>query len=164
MKPAWFKLLMQWQDAGRFGLTVPFVYGALDRMPEGALRGATCSEKLQCLLASLVDDVPDGTLVRLFTCGKVGDLTLAPVFAVPGYCRAIPNSDGGKESFYVQQDLLPAKSSSPISDLHSELWRRYGDVLEAGRFSLTSGTFAAFSDRDLALINEARLRPDDDEA
>jgi len=163
MKPAWFKLLLEWQDAGRFGLTLPFVYGALDQAPEGSLRGATSAEKLKFLLASLVDDVLDGALVRLFFCSTVQDLTLAPVFAVPGHCRAIAKSDGGKAGFFAQQDLLPEKSSSEIADLHAELWQRYGDVLKAGRFSLRNGTFAAFSDRDLALINAALLRPDDDQ-
>jgi hypothetical protein len=163
MTPAWFKLLMEWQGAGRFGLTVPFVYGALSRMPEGPLRGASGSEKLQSLLASLVDDVPDGNLIRLFFCGTVHDLTLAPIFAVPDYCLSIQSSDGRKVSFYVQQCLLPPESASPMSDLHSELWRRYGEVLEAGRFSLRNGRFEEFSERDLALVDTALSRPDNNE-
>lgn len=164
MTPAWFRLLSEWQDAGRFGLTVPFVYGALDRIPDGPLRGGKASEKLQSLLASLADEVPDGTLVRLFTCGTVRDLTLAPMSAIPSYCLAMRSGDGRSERFYVQQDLVPADSSSPLSDLHAELWRRYGNDLEAGRFSLRNGSFAEFSERDLQLIEAALRRSDDDEA
>lgn len=161
MHPAWFKLLEEWQDSGRFGLTVPFLYGALNRIPNGHLGEGTASEKLFRLLASIADEVPDGKMVRLFICGTVRDLTLAPVLAAPGYCRVIATSIDTRGTFYVQQDLLPAESSS-ISDLHAGLWRRYGEALEHGRFSLRNGTFAELSEADLALIDAALSRPDDE--
>ena len=92
MTPVWFRLLMEWERSGRFGLTIPFVYGALNR-PEGPLRGATSFMKLQSFVTSLVDDVPDGSLIRLYTCATVNDLILARVTAVPNNCLSIPSSN-----------------------------------------------------------------------
>ena len=92
MTPVWFRLLMEWERSGRFGLTIPFVYGALNR-PDGPLRGAPSFMKLQSLVTSLVDDVPDGSLIRLYNCATVNDLILARVTAVPNNCLSIPSSN-----------------------------------------------------------------------
>lgn len=42
--------------------------------------------------------------------------------------------------------------------------RRYGEALEDGRFSLRNGTFGKLSESDMALIDAALCRPDDEYA
>jgi hypothetical protein len=158
------KLLKQWQDAGRFGLTVPFLFGALDRWPGHPLgEERSSSQKLLSMLSSLRDDAPQGVIIRLFMCGTVKDLTVAPVFGMPGYCRAVPSSNGERTAFYVQQDLIP-ESQSPLEALHAALWQRYEDALANGRFSLRDGKFVEFTEADLRHIEAAVSRPDDDDA
>ena len=119
--------------------------------------------KLQSLVTSLVDDVPDGSLIRLYNCATVNDLILARVTAVPNNCLSISSSNSNKVALYVQKDIFPIESPSPRSDLQTVLWDRYGDCLEAEHFSRRDGTFQSFSKKESGLIDNAFSRPDNED-
>ena len=105
--PAWLMLLNQWRDANHFGLTVPFIYGALDSWPGAPLGSDGGAEaKFARMLQSIAEGTTDGTIVRLFKCDTVRDLVFAPVFEVPSYCVPVAASQSKRASLYVQKDLI----------------------------------------------------------
>jgi hypothetical protein len=162
MHPPWFKLLKQWQDSHRFGLTVPFIYGALENWPGAPLGTDSCpEEKFTRMLRSIADGASDRTVIRLFTCGTVQDLTFAPVFEAPCFCAAINSSTGYPPTLWVQKDLLQ-DGQNTCEALASVLWARYSVVINEGRYSFQAGAFALFTDADLKLIQLAVARNDED--
>lgn len=64
MKPAWLKLTEEWQSSGHFGLTIPFVVGALRSWPGQPLGNHFGIEEVRSLLTSMRDEVPKG----IFSC------------------------------------------------------------------------------------------------
>lgn len=163
MQPPWFKLLRRWQEANRFGLTLPFVFGALDRWPGSPLGSGSTAEKLAKLVRDLAEGTGDGDVIRLFTCGTVRDLTLAPVFGTPAFCVPIRRPGGPAPTLWVQRDLLDADRQS-CEGLSEMLWSRYGQELLKGHYSLRNRVFGPFSEPDLTLIASAMAVADDDHA
>lgn len=161
MKPSWLKLTEQWQEAGHFGLTVPFLVGALRRWPSQPLGGAEGIEQLRWLLTSIRDDAPANCVMRLYSCDKINDLALAPISNVPQFCVPFQPSNGKNPSLYVEKSLFSQDSTS-LSDLVDVLWLRYGEAIEAGHFSLCQGAFQPFDENDTALISDAVSRADED--
>src|SRR5260221_2735595 len=69
MWPVWFKLLEQFRRDGRFGLTFPFLLGAL-RTPPGLTIAADELNRgeLTTLLESMRDNTPPSHYVRIALC------------------------------------------------------------------------------------------------
>lgn len=161
MKPPWLKLTEQWQATGHFGLTVPFLVGALRRWPNQPLGEAEGIEQLRCLLISIRDNAPADCIIRLYRCDKINDLALALVSNIPQFCVSFQRSSATIPSLYVEKNLLSQNSAS-FDDLVDVLWLRYGEIIEAETFSLCQGTFRAFDDNDKALISDAASHADED--
>ncbi len=161
MKPTWFKLTEQWRATGHFGLTVPFLIGALRRWPGHPLGGAEGIEQLRHLLVSIRDNAPVDCIMRLYSCENINDLAFAPVSSIPAFCVSFQPSSGAIPSLYVEKSLFSQNSVS-FDDLVDVLWLRYGAAIEAENFSLYQGTFRPFDDNDMALISDAVSRVDED--
>lgn len=161
MKPPWLKLTEQWQATGHFGLTVPFLVGALRTWPNKPLGEVQGIEQLRCLLISIRDNAPADCIMRLYSCDKINDLALAPISNIPQFCASFQPSSGTIPSLYVEKSLLSQNSVS-FDDLVDVLWLRYGEIIEAEDFSLYQGTYRPFDDNDKALISDAVTRADED--
>ena len=161
MKPAWLKLSEQSSESGYFGLTIPFILGALRAWPGRPLGDRMGVEELRVLLTSVSHDAPPGILMRLHNCGKVQDLILASVGGVPSNCIALTNPVRPVPSLYVENGVIPEENSS-FEALASELWRRYKDDIEEEHFSRRGGSYYSFNEPDKALISKAIERPDED--
>lgn len=161
MKPAWLKLNEQWQDTGHFGLTIPFLIGALRRFPGQPLGpSANGIDQLRALLTSIRDNAPDGVTMRLYSCDKLQDLALAPVHGMPAHCIPIPSPTRSESALYVEKGTV-AEVGDPCQALVSTLWKRYGQHIEAGQFSRRTGAYHPFNEGDEKLIHAAVTRPDD---
>lgn len=161
MKPPWLKLTEQWQETGHFGLTVPFLIGALRRWPSQPFGSAEGIEQLRYLLTSIRDEAPADCIMRLYSCDKINDLALALIASIPQFCVSFRPSNGKPPSLYVEKSLFSEDSAS-LSDLVSVLWLRYGEAIEAENFSLRQGAFQPFDENDEASILHAVSRADDD--
>lgn len=159
--PAWFRLNERWRDKGNFGLTILFLVGALQVWPGKPLGDTAGIEQLRALLCSLRDDVPDGLVVRLYSCDKIQDLALAPVGGIPQYCFPVSSQRCSAPSFYVEVGVVPNGETS-FEKLLDALWQRYGKEIERACFSRRGGLFQPFDADDKALISEAIAAVDDD--
>jgi len=163
MKPAWLKLTEQWQATGHFGLTIPFLLGALRQWPGQPLGSSTNAlEQLCALLASVRDDAPDGIIMRLYTCDRLHELVLAPVGGPPPYCVPVPSAGLPTPALYVEAGIL-SESTNPFDALVSEMWRRFGDAIRTDRFSYRAGAFHPFNDADRTLIGAVFARSGEDD-
>lgn len=161
MKPPWLKLTERWQDAGHFGLTVPFLIGALSIWPGRGFGSVEGIEQLRSLLTSIRDDAPAGCIMRLYSCDKINDLALALINEIPQYCVPFQPLSGKAPSLYVEKSLFSQEGMS-LSDLVYVLWLRYSEVIEAKNFSLRQGAFEPFDESDKALISQAVSHVDED--
>jgi hypothetical protein len=161
VKPAWLKLNEQWQQEGNFALTIPFLVGALRQFPGHPLRSnADGRDQLKALLESIRDDAPEGTIMRLYSCDKLKDLALAPVFGIPHYCVPVPSKQRSEPALYVEKSVL-AESPGSLATLVDILWNRYREDIEAGRFSRRAGAYHGFDPNDQRIIQAAMHRADD---
>jgi len=161
MKPAWLKLNEQWRDEYNFGLTIPFIVGALRDWPAQPIGDGTGKDQLRALLASVRDDAPDGVRMRLYSCDRVQDLVLAPVSEIPSYCISFSSSLRAATSLFVERGVIP-ESDTPFETLIAALWQRYGSDIEAERFSLRDGAFHSFTQSERAFIARALARSEND--
>ena len=140
-------LLDTWRDNGKFGLTLPFIGGAL-RLKK-FVNGLE-SESFR----SMLNELQAASLTyRLAYCDKANDLILAPVSNSPGGCKRV-TENGAPTSLWVQHDLVD-EDDADANDLFEVLWKRYGLYLEAGRYSCTKGNYHAYTPEDFALIEKA---------
>lgn len=159
--PAWIRLIKRWRDKGNFGLTIPFLVGALQMWPGKPLGDTAGIEQLRALLCSLRDDVPDGQIFRLYRCDKIQDLALAPVGGIPQHCIPVSSLRCSVPSLYVEVGVVPNEETS-FEKLLDALWQRYGKEIERACFSRRGGVFQPLDDDDRAFISEAIAAVDDD--
>lgn len=161
MKPDWFKLCEDWQSSGRFGLTIPFVLGALRRSPKHLLGNVVGLEEVRALLVSLRDDAPHEVLMRLYMCERADDLVLARVGAPPQYCVAFPPPNHSEPALFVEKSVLLAGDPS-FDGLVAYIWRRYESAILTETFSRQNGEFRAFTDVENEFIRRALARHADE--
>jgi hypothetical protein len=140
-------LLCTWREKGKFGLSIPFIVGAI-RL-KGLLNGSA-SDSCDSVLKQL--QLGD-KMYRLAYCDKADDLILAPINRQPNSCKQIQHN-GNPTSLWVQQDVLAEECYESV-DLSSALWKQYGSNIGAERYSCTKGEYHQFTPEDLALIDEA---------
>ena len=140
-------LLYTWREKGKFGLSLPFIVGAL-RLK--GLLNSSASDSFDSVLNQLQQG--SGTF-RLAYCDKADDLILAPVNTRPDGCRQIYNS-GHPTSLWIQHDVLANEGSDSV-ELFNAMWERYGNEVESERNSCTKGKYHQFKPDDMALIDEA---------
>ena len=156
MKPAWLKLIEQCQADHYFGLTIPFLLGAIQQWPSQPHGPDNIGmDKMRALLTSIRDGTPDGIVIRLFMCDRRHELILAPLLYPPDHCIVVPSPTRAKPALFIQRGIVPDDRSS-FDALISTLWQRYREVIHAGFFSLYDGTFRPFNDNDLKLIRDRK--------
>lgn len=141
------KLISTWRNSGKFGLTLPFIFGALQLK---GLIGNPLEKSFNDFLKSLETAE---NLFRISYCDKVDDLILAPVSNRPVECNIVTNN-GKPTSLYVQHNIIPGRSVESIQ-LSQELWKRYKAYIEAERYSRLNGQYQTFSIEDLAIIEKS---------
>lgn len=161
MKPAWLKLTEEWQSSGHFGLTIPFVVGALRSWPGQPLGNHFGIEEVRSLLTSMRDEVPKGIFMRIYSCERVQALVLARVGAYPAYCVEFPSPKEANQILFVEKSVMPDGKAS-FEELVSTLWQQYAAIIQDETFSRRDGSFQSFSAADNDLVQRAIARPDDD--
>jgi hypothetical protein len=162
----WLKLLRAHNKNRGYGLTLPFLVGAL-RIPIGSV---VVDEKqniddVKNLLLSMRDNTPDTSYVSVTECDRLHQ----PVFAEsssyytpPDVYTRIATLNSGKCFLYVAPNILPNEKQS-VEELLDKLWKINGDSILRGTFSFSNGGFTKFSGKDYALIDSANLIGDDEE-
>ena len=167
MKPAWLKLNEQWQAEKHFGLTIPFLLGALQQWPGQPLGTDRIGvEQMRALIASIRDDTPDGIVMRLHMCDTRHELILATIsahYGQPDNCIPVPSTTNCKPALFVEKSIVP-DGKNLFDALVNKLWQRYRKDIRAGLFSLHDGTFYPLNNDERRLIRAATFRPDDDDA
>lgn len=138
-------LLDTWGDNGKFGLTLPFIVGAL------RLKGFSDGSVSDSFSSMLKELQTSSIIYRLAYCDKADDLILAPVNRSPDGCKRIL-ANGASTKLWVQHDLVDNNESD---NLYNVLWKRYGLDLESERYSCTNGKYHTFTSEDLALVEKA---------
>lgn len=162
MKPAWLKLIEEWQSSTHFGLTIPFVVGALRIWPGRPLGYDVGIEEVRSLLTSVRDEVPQGVFMRIYSCEKVQALVLARVGAYPAYCLEFPSPKNSNQILFVEKSVMPEGNAS-FEELVATLWQQYAVIIKNEEFSRQDGYFQSFSAADMDLVQRAIARSDDDE-
>lgn len=140
-------LLDSWRENGKFGLTLPFIFGAL--WYKGFSNGPESGS-----FSSMLDELQAASVTyRLAYCDKADDLILAPVNNSPVGCKRV-SKNGVPTSLWIQHDLVN-EDVAHATTVFKALWERYGLDIEAGRYSCTKGGYHAFTAEDLALIEKA---------
>lgn len=166
MRPAWLKLLLLNNQRRRFGLTFPFLVGAL-REPPGAVSATEVAVgELKRLLESMRDDTPESHVIRIAECDRLHQPVAAPIPGMfnlgVGYA-AIPSLKNGRVSLYVSEQYLQGKRPS-VETVSNSLWNLSAAAISERRFSFDRGSFRVFDDWDLGLIRDALAMADEDEA
>jgi hypothetical protein len=166
MYPGWLKLLLLNNQRIRFGLTFPFLVGAL-REPPGAVTDTNVAAgELKRLLVSMRDDTPESYTIRIAECDRLHQPVAAPIpggYGAGVGFAAIPSPTNGRVSLYVSEQYLPGASRG-IDAVSNSLWIKSATTISERRFSFNDGAFQRFDDRDLAFIREALTMVYDDEA
>lgn len=162
MRLTWLKLLLLNK---RFGLTLPFLVGALREPPGAALATEAAAGELKRLLVSMRDDTPESHIIRIAECDRLHQPVAAPfpgVYNMGIGFAAIPSLKNGRVSLYVaEQYLLGAPPR--VDAVLSSLWNMSAAAISERRFSFHGGSFCEFDNRDLGFIRDALAMADEDE-
>jgi hypothetical protein len=166
MRPAWLKLLLLNNQRIRFGLTFPFLVGAL-REPPGAATDTNVAEgELKRLLVSMRDETPESYAIRISECDRLHQPVAAQipgVYSAGVGFAAIPSPTNGRVSLYVSEQYLLGAPRG-IDAVSNPLWTMSATAISERHFSFHDGSFHGFDDRDLGFIREALAMADEDEA
>jgi hypothetical protein len=146
MKPPWLLLLEQRQKSG-FGLTLPFLLGAL-RSPPGKpfTTEAEAQDALGALLESMGKDAPENYTVRIAHCDKTQQAVAALVYMPQEWCKKV----GAAGSLYISPEYIKGKKQP-----EKALWRLCKKSVLSGSFSFIEGKQQNFNDQDLEFISGA---------
>lgn len=163
MLPSWLKLLLLNK---RFGLTFPFLIGALREPPGATTVADTARDELTKLLKSMRDDTPASHVIRIAECDRLHQPVAAPI--PRGYSpgvgfTAIPSRTSERVSLYVSKQYLVGVLQS-IDAVSDSLWNVIAAPVAERHFSFYEGAFHRFDDRDLGFIRDALAMADEDEA
>lgn len=155
MKPNWLKLL-ELQQTRNYGLTLPFLIGAL-RNPPGVTSSdeSICFEEFDGLLASMRDKTPPGYSVSIGKCSRLGQPVATIVDVPQGHYKEWPSRELPKLSLYIAREYLTKGASS--SETSMRLWMLCKDAVMTGRFSfdLASASYRSFTPLDFDFIEKA---------
>lgn len=156
MAPLWFKLIQHRNNTGGFGLTIPYLVGALRASPSNDIDKPNFQQLLS-LLISMRDETPSSHYVHVSEC----DSLLQPVVNISSsFFKPSPSSHQifsrltNRPSLSLQVKYVPDRSRE-IDSAAEELWLVSAHVIERGYFSFRDGAFRPFDERDLAFIRDA---------
>jgi len=152
----WFDLLRLQQQRGEFGLTIPFLIGALRNPPGQIIAGEPLNYGELCTLLEQMRDANLSTQsVRIARCVKLHE----PVAAIYNtgermtMAESISTASAALTHLYVEQQY---RGSGEVTDVVDKLWARIGAFIVSGAFSYQDGEYRAFSPADYDFINRAR--------
>jgi len=152
----WFQLVKQWKDSGRgvYGLTFPFLVGALARIQD---REPT-KEFITELFASIIDNPVAGFYGEVRWCGNIDE----PVISVNPLERLATVSI--KDSFKHGEVTTLAFTTDLMNMFHlncedakeclGKLIELTNEITQNSVFSKNAGSFTDFSEDDLYFISE----------
>jgi len=174
MKPKWF-LLLEEQRCGqglgpsgpattqRLGLTVTFLIGALRQLPGGELASEPTVVEIRGLLAEMMIQAADPSVVRIYECDKLREPTVCLSDSRSGSLGdSVVFPDGSSSRLHA----WPQYFSGGPRDLESIsqcLWGLLGEPLRRREFLHRLGSYKEFNDDDCAFIARALARDDDEE-
>ncbi|WP_321529262.1 hypothetical protein [Sedimenticola selenatireducens] len=159
-QPLWFKLLEENRKA-RYGLTLPFLFGAYLRQ---GVETDISEQAVEKLVASIAEEAPDGVSVTLRVCDRLEEPVFTSVHAPykpSQLLTKVPGRDGAICTLYVEPKVMTEKPGS-IAELAEVFWSRYQTELQEERFSYSQGRFVQFAPEDHALIDRAASREDEE--
>ena len=157
MAPAWFKLLQYNRDK-RFGLTLPFLVGAL-RNPPGRVISDTIRNlaDLRTLLEAMRDDTPDGYYIQIAKCDRLQQPVAAPGpqnYRPTSVDTPLPSPSRRDCSLFASPQYV-TNDTAGIDALAESLWAAVGIPISNGLFSFRDGFFQTFDESDFQFIRDA---------
>ena len=151
MNIKWFQIVQNYPT--KFGLTIPFILGAL-RQPVGQVLPSDVSlEELRAFLVSLRDDAPNPYNVIIRGCTDLSEpiVTLSNT-APTGFLRF--DSPSKQEcTLYFQSFYGLVIYDGDFESLVESLWKRYEQIISEGQFSsLGDNKWEAFGESDLTKL------------
>lgn len=145
-----FRLLRDYRPK-TFGLTIPFILGAL-RQPVGqVLPSAESFEELRALLVALRDNIPNPLKAQISQCQNLEE----PIIALLG--TQVDNSIRF-ESPSTQDGALYVRLYGVYDDdfesLVDNLWKRYEGFISKGQFSRRDNQWKPFSSDELTNLKK----------
>lgn len=148
-------LLNAWRAKGKFGLTIPFVFGGLRLHPLQPLgHEDDLKTQFENMLELISKDGADGEFVRLAYCDNAKDLILAPTHRVPELCKQVTTSDGHRLLLWIQHDIENVDVPTLVN-VTNALWAKYGEDISNGNYSRRDGNYHPFDDADTQLLTKA---------
>jgi hypothetical protein len=146
----------------RFGLSFPFMVGALQDPPGRKLAPKGGRDALSNLLISMRDETPGSHLVRVSECDRLRQPVAAPIhsaFRLPDQV-GIQSLQANRTSLFVSPEYL-ADDGDSIEAVIASIWRLNGDAITEGRYSFRAGRFDVFDATDHQFAAEAFALLDD---
>jgi len=150
MNPEWLKLLEHRKEKG-FGLTLPFIYGAIHR--HAVPPAAAAREAFHALILSMRDDAPDGYQIRIHECDSACQPIAGIVYRPQTWCVGWPSPYKPETSLLITSEYLA--EGEPIESAVSVLWARCELPILEGRYALRDKVYQPFDDDDRAFIDAA---------
>jgi hypothetical protein len=162
-RPKWFKLLLLNRQRHRFGLTLPFMVGALQAPPGKELSAEAARAELRDLLLAMREETPISHVIRISECDRLRQPVAAPILSMFRLPDDVPlvSPYTGRAALYSSIQYVPASRS--FDELVDSLWALNGTVLSQGLYSFRRGEFVSFDGDDFEFLNAADLIPDDAE-
>lgn len=163
MHPQWFKLLVYNNAHHRFGLSFPFLIGALEVPPGRRLTANEARLALHGLLVGMRDETPSTHLIRVSECDRLREPVAAlidSVFRLPHHVGISP-TDGRSPSLFASPEYL--SQGHIVEALEDTIWRANGTAILEGRYSHRAGQWAVLNEADLDFIRAAFELPDDED-
>jgi hypothetical protein len=164
MRPAWFKLLLLNSERHRFGMTLPFLVGALQEPSGQALSSEAAFLELRKVLESMRDETPPSHVIRIAECDRLHQPVAAPINAMFRLPDNVPivSPRTQRSALFVAREYL--ESGDTLDAALDSLWRANENPLSEGRYSYRGGAFQSFDAADRAFVEAALSMADDDEA
>lgn len=160
MVPSWFRLIHYFhtrpQGIRRYGVTLPFIIGAL-RDPIGAIQNHETSwSELLMLVRAMGEETPEDYQIRISRCDHIGQPIVTPytgIYQISGI--PIVSLTTSRHVVFVAEEFVRGSSTS-LETLAARLWEECSGVIDSGRFSFRSGDYRSYSDDDLQAIRESQ--------
>ena len=160
--PNWLKLLLHHQQTRGFGLTLPFLVGALQSSQQTQADRVSCDRAgLKRLLEMMRDTTPDGFYVRIAECDRVRNPVVFPSSGWNGFDRRLRSRLLGRFTVFLSRKYFEMPVRGVNSVVHC-FWAIYASAIEEQRFSYRNGQFGKFDNADTSFIVEALSMFDDE--
>jgi len=152
MKPDWLKLLELRKQKG-FGLTLPFIYGAVHCLPT-IFSEEEAQRTFEAVILSMRDEAPSGYQVRIHECGELHQPVAGIVYSPQPWCEGWPSPHKPETSLCISSEYIP--EGAPIETAIPLLWSRCRDAIIARAYSFKGGVYCPFNATDLDFIKQAK--------